>query len=267
MNLYQKLVEVRKSIPYLKKDKRAFNYNYASGTQVLSEVRAKIDEFGLLLVPKVLKSSYQDLVDEKGKPDRLVILDMSFTWINSEMPEERLEVPWQAMGQNQREKGLGCALTYAERYFLLKFFNIPTDDLDPDAYQNEFGKQEESENPFAKKTPIKQEEAENPFTKKTPVELPQYQRQNQPTVKDNLSHQQLSEDIKAELVRTGFSKESVHAYCTAQKIPVNANDCTPEQLLLIKKHLKSQPNKKITQEKIIETTMDASAYERGAASK
>ena len=46
MNLYQKLVEVRKSIPYLQKDKRAYNYNYASGTQVLTEVRKKIDNLG-----------------------------------------------------------------------------------------------------------------------------------------------------------------------------------------------------------------------------
>ena len=36
------------------------------------------------------------------------------------------------------EKGVGKALTYAEKYFLLKFFNIPTDEADPDDANNQF---------------------------------------------------------------------------------------------------------------------------------
>jgi hypothetical protein len=37
-----------------------------------------------------------------------------------------------ANGQNDFEKGLGSALTYAERYFLLKYFHISTDEDDID---------------------------------------------------------------------------------------------------------------------------------------
>src|SRR5690606_6435660 len=37
-----------------------------------------------------------------------------------------------ANGQNDWEKGLGSALTYGERYFLLKFFHIATDEDDID---------------------------------------------------------------------------------------------------------------------------------------
>ena len=37
-----------------------------------------------------------------------------------------------ANGQNDWEKGLGSALTYAERYFLLKYFHIATDEDDID---------------------------------------------------------------------------------------------------------------------------------------
>ena len=205
MNLYQKLVAVRKSIPYLQKDKKAYNYMYVSGTQVLSEVRKKIDELSLLLVPNVTKSSYQD-VDDKGKPERLVLLEMSFCWINAENPEERLNIPWQAMGQNAREKGLGCALTYAERYFLLKFFSVPTDDMDPDAYHDEYQLDE----------------------KKT---------------QDDLHRAALSDDIKAELSRTRLNKDSIVLYCQTNNIPTSAKDCTIDQLMAIKTHLMSQPSK------------------------
>ena len=34
-------------------------------------------------------------------------------------------------------KAHGTALTYAERYFLMKFFNIPTDEDDADAKQKQ----------------------------------------------------------------------------------------------------------------------------------
>ena len=43
-------------------------------------------------------------------------------------------MPWYGQGLKDTEQGIGNALTYAERYFLLKFFKIPTDSDDPDAF-------------------------------------------------------------------------------------------------------------------------------------
>ena len=56
---------------------------------------------------------------------------MRFTWIDCDTGE-RDENLFGANGQNDWEKGLGSALTYAERYFLLKFFHISTDEDDID---------------------------------------------------------------------------------------------------------------------------------------
>jgi hypothetical protein len=56
---------------------------------------------------------------------------MRFTWIDCETGE-RDENLFGANGQNDWDKGLGSALTYAERYFLLKFFHIATDEDDID---------------------------------------------------------------------------------------------------------------------------------------
>jgi hypothetical protein len=39
---------------------------------------------------------------------------------------------WYGQGIDSGERGVGKAMTYAEKYFLLKFFNIPTDEDDPD---------------------------------------------------------------------------------------------------------------------------------------
>jgi hypothetical protein len=48
LNIYQKLVEVRKSVPYLKKEAEGKQYNYTGSSQVLASVRNKMDELGLL---------------------------------------------------------------------------------------------------------------------------------------------------------------------------------------------------------------------------
>src|SRR5437763_3413597 len=53
---------------------------------------------------------------------------------NSEDPKEQLTFHFLAIGSNtDPAKAKGCAETYAIKYFLTKFFLIPTtDELDPD---------------------------------------------------------------------------------------------------------------------------------------
>lgn len=56
---------------------------------------------------------------------------MRFTWVDCETGEKD-ENLFGANGQNDWDKGVGSALTYAERYFLLKYFHIATDEDDID---------------------------------------------------------------------------------------------------------------------------------------
>lgn len=138
MNLHQKLVEVRKSIDGFTKDAKSFNYSYVSGSQVLSKIQSKMNELGVLLVPKIENQEFQtyDYQDKKGndKTDFIVHGIMSYTWMNADDPADKMEIPFYYTGQQDDiSKAFGSGLTYSERYFLLKFFNLPTDDADPDA--------------------------------------------------------------------------------------------------------------------------------------
>ncbi|WP_017728555.1 ERF family protein [Halalkalibacterium ligniniphilum] len=144
MNIYQKLLEVRKSVPYLKKASQGHQYNYTGSSQVLSAVREKLDELGLVLITKVIdKNVLTETVENKDKYDNnkktttyFTELNLEFTWINAENPEETIVIPFYAQGVDiAGEKGVGKALTYGEKYFLLKQFNIATDKDDPDAFQ------------------------------------------------------------------------------------------------------------------------------------
>lgn len=145
MNIYQKLIEVRKAVPYIQKADTGAQYSYTGSSRVLAAVRDKLDELGLLLVPAVtnhnLLLSEIEFKNESGNPTKRTTtyfteLEMTMTWINADNPEEKIECGWYAQGVDiAGEKGVGKALTYGEKYFMLKFFNIPTDKDDPDAFQ------------------------------------------------------------------------------------------------------------------------------------
>ena len=150
MKLLQKLLEIQKAVDNFTKDKKSFGYDYASGNQVLHTIRPKMNELGLLLKQEILevKSTRIDYVNNKGKEKSEILNEVKqkFTWIDTET-SEREECMFFASGMNDWEKGLGSALTYAERYFLLKFFHVPTDNDDPD-----YAKQNAQTNQYKKHT-------------------------------------------------------------------------------------------------------------------
>lgn len=163
MNIYQKIIEVRKLVEFLQKDTQGYQYRYVSGSNVLSSIRPKMDELGLILATDVIEDRqdrYQwEGKDSKGSPKQIIQFvtrqKMKKIWINAEKPDEKFSMHWTASGEDEDPaKADGKAHTYGERYYLLKFFNIPTDNEDPDAFQK------------------KQEKAGNVPMKDKPIELP-----------------------------------------------------------------------------------------------
>ena len=145
LNLFQKIADVKANIDGFTKDTKGYNYSYVSGSQILHKIRNKMIENNLLLVPKTSEENYQQVqvtrFNQKAKrevttSEFVVEMKLTYVWINADNPEERLEVPFYSVGQQDDvSKAHGTGLTYAERYFLMKFFNIPTDEDDADAKQ------------------------------------------------------------------------------------------------------------------------------------
>lgn len=136
-NLFQKLVDIRKEVINFSKDTEGYGYKYVSGSQAIAKIREKMDSLGVLLVPKMeeITNDTFTYVNSKSKEatDHIVKGNMSYIWINADKPEEKLEIPWKLYGaQDDISKAFGSGLTYSERYFILKFFQAPTDELDPD---------------------------------------------------------------------------------------------------------------------------------------
>lgn len=147
LNLFQKIADVKANIDGFTKDTKGYNYSYVSGSQVLHRIRNKMIENNLLLVPKTSEENYKqiDVTRFNKKAGReittsefIVEMKLTYVWINADKPEEQLEVPFYSVGQQDDvSKAHGTGLTYAERYFLMKFFNIPTDEDDADAKQKQ----------------------------------------------------------------------------------------------------------------------------------
>ena len=134
LNIYQKLIEVRKSVPGLSKDKenKFFKFAYVSSSQTLAAVRSEMDKQQLLLIPAIIKHDTRDHKTAKGGHQFLTELTLEYKWVDAENPSDFILCPWAGIGLDEGEKGIGKACTYSEKYFLLKFFNVPTDKDDPD---------------------------------------------------------------------------------------------------------------------------------------
>ena len=146
MSFYKKLHKIQSAILGLGKDKKGNNYEYVTGNKVLSEIKPLMNDLGLLLKQEVISidNVRQDYATRNGNKSEINSkVMMRFTWIDIETGEKD-ENLFGANGQNDWDKGVGSALTYGERYFLLKFFHIATDEDDID---NPDRKKEETEQP------------------------------------------------------------------------------------------------------------------------
>lgn len=157
LNLYQKIVEVRKIAEGFSKDKSSYNYSYVSGNQVLSKIKDKMNELNLLLFPSTTMGEHHTHAykTKKGKDviDFVVKGEASYTWINGDEPSEREVISWAYYGQQDDiSKAYGSALTYSERYFLLKCLGLPTDEDDPDAKPEKGEPQQQSNKKSAEPT-------------------------------------------------------------------------------------------------------------------
>lgn len=150
LNLYQKLARIRKLTEVIQRRTKSFSGYYVSEDDLLAKQLVGMEKYDISLFPSIVPKTLQvtpisytkwkmlkngDRVEEVVH-EVLVQADMEFTWVNNENPEERLTIPWGMVGQqNDASQSFGSALTYASRYFRLKFFNVATPQDDPDNWE------------------------------------------------------------------------------------------------------------------------------------
>lgn len=151
MNLYQRLAKVRDIADVVQKNKSGYGYKYTSEDEILAKVKAGMTKYRVSIYPRVDTECFnsQPRNYEKMKYDKaagknvtttetewLVDGTVVYSVINDDDPNDRFEVTWPICGsQSDKAQAFGSALTYANRYFYLKFFNIATSEDDPDEWK------------------------------------------------------------------------------------------------------------------------------------
>lgn len=150
-NLYQKLAKIRKQVEVIQKNKSGYGYKYVTEDEILAKITVFMDKYHISLVPNIdhgtaqvspytykkTKTTKAGQIYEETNNEILVSADMTWNWVNNDDPAEYISVPWVLVGQQaDASQAFGSGLTYAARYFLLKYFNIATPDDDPDSFRN-----------------------------------------------------------------------------------------------------------------------------------
>ena len=133
VNIYQKLQQIQSQTGAISKTERNKfqNYKYFTEYQALNILKPLLAEQKLTLT---FSDDSTQISTEKTEKDWAIQYRKKAILTNSEKPEEQLTFHFWAIGSNSDPaKAKGCAETYAIKYFLTKFFLIPTtDELDPD---------------------------------------------------------------------------------------------------------------------------------------
>lgn len=154
MTIHEKLQRIGEMCDVLVKDASGYNYKYVKEEAVLAKVKAGFKKYRVNMYTQIVPGTFTvtpytyDKYDAKAKATKpinefIVQAQTLNTFVNIDNPEEKLEVPF-AMVASMEDPSMasGSALSFSNRYFLLKFFQIPTTTDDPEIYRT---KQKEAE--------------------------------------------------------------------------------------------------------------------------
>ena len=140
LNLYQKLQQVQSRVGQLEKtrENKFQKYFYAGEYDLLKVIKPLLAEQQLVLIFSDEITPENPFSKEQIGKEWLVHYLKKAQLINTQNTSEQLTYYFWAMAQNtDLAKAKGSAETYAIKYFLQKFFLIPTDNnLDPDAFDS-----------------------------------------------------------------------------------------------------------------------------------
>ena len=140
LNIYQKMVLATNKIQTVAKNLKIGEgtkgeYKAVSEKDVLDAVKPIEIEIGIYSFPlerNILGRERVNFKNKFGDIDNFVInLETVYRFVNVDNPDEHIDIKTYADGIDSQDKAPGKAMTYADKYALLKAYKISTGD-DPD---------------------------------------------------------------------------------------------------------------------------------------
>lgn len=141
LNLYQKLLKIQSEIKVVAKDLKIQvsqnnSYNAVGEVSVLEKVKPLEEKYGIFSYPRdreIIDSGMIENTDYNGKVKKQLFerIKTIYRFVDVDAPENFVEVTTYGDGIDSGDKSVGKAMTYADKYALLKAYKIVTGD-DPD---------------------------------------------------------------------------------------------------------------------------------------
>jgi hypothetical protein len=227
LNLHQKMVELRKCVPHIKKEQHSENvtYKYAKIDDVWQAITPKMNELGVTFeVTKESNPTLESMTVKTKYGERLMWIyraDLTVEWTDAENRDDAIIIEIHAVGWNDDPaKAKGAAWTYALKYYLFEKFSVDMGDDDPDNQNiapEGAGQQQKQQN--------RQSTGNRPPSNRGGLSEKQIARMNAKAIDANVSKEQITDYIikkykKAEakdLTREEYDELCAHLDAAAAK--------------------------------------------------
>jgi len=143
LNIYQKMLAIQTELQTVAKNLSVSTgtntYKAVSERDVIDAVKPLEAKYGVYSYPKtrnIVESDFLEKTNTKGYTTKsfYLRLEVTYEFINVENPQEVVSVTAYGDGIDTGDKATGKAMTYADKYALMKAYKISTgDDPDKDA--------------------------------------------------------------------------------------------------------------------------------------
>lgn len=141
MNIYEKMLAITSELTRVAKNLEvgfgASKYKAVGEADILASVRPLEEKYKVYSYPsqrQVIDTG--ELETKSGTKNLFLRIETTYRFVNVEKPEEFIEITSYGDGVDSQDKSVGKAMTYADKYALMKAYKIMTGD-DPDQNASE----------------------------------------------------------------------------------------------------------------------------------
>lgn len=139
MNIFQKMLSISEEVGTVAKNLSvgwgSNQYKAVSEADVLAAIKPLETKYGIYSYPlgrRVIESgTLTNVVKGDEKRSLFLRVETTYRFVNAENPDEYIDITSYGDGVDSQDKAPGKAMTYADKYALLKAYKIQTGD-DPD---------------------------------------------------------------------------------------------------------------------------------------
>lgn len=137
MNIFQKMLAVESELGTVAKNLDVLDYKAVSERDIIDAVKPLEQKYGIYSYPvsrTVVDQGTMEFATKNGgtRTQLYMRIKTTYRFVNVEEPSEYIEVDTYGDGLDSADKSVGKAMTYADKYALMKAYKISTGD-DPDA--------------------------------------------------------------------------------------------------------------------------------------